>query len=127
MHRYGYWRFGRIGVIFQELTPELAEAFRIPATEGALVTGVEPRGPAAKAGLRRGDVILAVNGNRLAGTCDLSTKLVTSNPGDVLKFIVRRESAKHTIKVVTVEGKDMDIPEKKSDSSPEPRKEESKD
>ena len=47
VHRYGYWRFGRIGVIFQEITPELVDAFRMPTREGVLVNGVDPRGPAA--------------------------------------------------------------------------------
>ncbi len=127
VQRYGYWRFGRIGVIVQELTPELVEAFRMSAREGALVNDVEPRGPAAKAGLRRGDVILAVNGKRLERSCDLITKLASSNPGDVLKLIVRRELAQLTMKVVTVEGKDLNIPASKREISPDSIKEESKD
>jgi S1-C subfamily serine protease len=127
VHRYGYWRFGRIGVIVQEITPELVEAFRMPAREGTLVNGVEPRGPAAKAGLRRGDVILAVNGKRLAGSCDLVMHLASSNPGDVLKLTVRRASSQLTIKVATVEGKDLPSPATKGGNSPEPKGEENKD
>ena len=127
VHRYGYWRFGRIGVITREITPEQGEAFGMPAHGGALVDGVEPRGPAAKGGLRRGDVILAVNGKRLAGSCDLISQVASSNPGDVLKLTVRRESAQRTIKVVTVEGKDLPSPAAKGTKPPEPKDEEGKD
>lgn len=126
VQRYGYWRFGRIGVIVQEITPELVDAFRMPSREGALVNGVEPRGPAAQAGLRRADVILAVNGKRLTGSCDLVMHLASSYPGDVLKLTVRRASSQLTIKVATVEGKDLPSPAAKGGKSTEPKEEESK-
>ncbi len=127
VHRYGYWKFGRIGITMQDITPELVDAFRMPAREGTLVNNVEPRGPAAKAGLRRGDVVLAVNGKRLADSCDLVMLLASSNPGDALKLTVRRESSQLTIKVATVEGKDEPSPATKGGKAPEAREEESKD
>jgi len=107
VHQYGYWRYGQIGVTVQETTPELADALRVPVREGALVNNVESRGPAGKAGLRRGDVIVAVNGKRLTSGCDLIMHLAPSNPGDVLRLAVRRQSSRLTIDVTAREGKDL--------------------
>ena len=54
---------GWIGVEIQEVTPDLAKSFGLPAPTGALVGGVESTGPAAKAGVQRGDIITKYNGN----------------------------------------------------------------
>jgi serine protease Do len=56
---------GWIGVKIQEVTPEIADGLGLKAVKGALVAGVEPNGPADKAGLKQGDVILAFNGNEI--------------------------------------------------------------
>lgn len=53
---------GWIGVEAQEITPELAESFGLPGTEGALIAGVMRGSPADKAGIRPGDILLAVDG-----------------------------------------------------------------
>ena len=57
----------RLGLYFQELTPKLASALGAKATSGALVTDVVPDGPAAKAGLQKEDVIVALNGKDMDG------------------------------------------------------------
>ena len=56
---------GWIGVEVQEITPELAESFRMPSTEGALIAGVMRGSPADKAGIRPGDVLLAIDGKKV--------------------------------------------------------------
>ena len=53
---------GYLGVMIQEVTPELAKAFDLPSAEGALVGDVTPDSPGAKAGLQKGDVIITLNG-----------------------------------------------------------------
>jgi serine protease Do/serine protease DegQ len=59
--KHGSVRRGQLGVSVQDLTPELARAFNIPANQGAVIAQVVPRSAAAKAGLREGDVVLRVN------------------------------------------------------------------
>ena len=56
---------GWIGVEVQEITPELAESFGMPGTEGALIAGVMRGSPADKAGIQPGDVLLAIDGKKV--------------------------------------------------------------
>ncbi len=62
---------GRMGLSVQEVTPELARAFRLQRAEGALVTWVERHGPAERAGLRAGDVLVRFGGFPVARNSDL--------------------------------------------------------
>ncbi|KVN47606.1 peptidase [Burkholderia territorii] len=62
---------GRLGVAVQEVSQALARSFGLPNSDGALITTVEPDGPAAHAGLRAGDVVLAVDGKPVAESADL--------------------------------------------------------
>jgi serine protease Do len=72
---------GYIGVGIQELTPDLAKSFNVPAEKGALVRSVESNSPGAKAGLQRGDVITAINGDPVTGPNDLRLKVGAMAPG----------------------------------------------
>jgi S1-C subfamily serine protease len=92
LRRYGYWRHGRIGIVVQEVTPEIAFASEMSEATGAFVAGVERDGPADKAGLRPSDVILAMNGQRLASSCELTGRILTSSPGDVVSLTVQRRN-----------------------------------
>jgi S1-C subfamily serine protease len=58
---HGSVRRGQLGVSVQDLTPELAQAFNIPANQGAVIAQVSPRSAAARAGLKEGDVVLRIN------------------------------------------------------------------
>ena len=77
----------RLGVQLNELTPELADYFGAKGG-GVLVARVTPDSPAAKAGLRAGDVITAVNGDRVSSTNDLVDEL-RDKDGEVTLGIVR--------------------------------------
>ena len=104
LRRYGYWKHGRIGIVVQEVTRELAAASGMTAPAGALVVSVEPGSPAEKAGLRPSDVILASNGQPVASSCELSARILTSFPGDVVRLTVqRRTSPALTIDVTLAE------------------------
>ena len=81
---------GYIGVGIQELTPDLAKAFSVPAEKGALVGNVDPNSPGAKAGLQRGDVITEVNGQPVAGPNDLRLQVGTMAPGTTVHLKVLR-------------------------------------
>jgi serine protease Do len=79
--RYGKVTRGRLGVSIQDLTPDIAATLRLAATRGALVTAVEPGGPAERAGLRPGDVILAINGDEVASATELPARIADLKPG----------------------------------------------
>ena len=72
---------GRIGVRLQELTGELATAFRAPGTQGALVVDVLPDGPAEQAGLRSGDIIVAFAAKTVESHIDLMRLVASTPPG----------------------------------------------
>lgn len=70
---------GYLGTVVQPLTPDLAEMFK--TDKGGLVADVEPDGPAAKAGLKSGDVITAVNGKKVNSARDLRLMISSLHPG----------------------------------------------
>ena len=90
---------GYIGVGIQELTPALAKAFKAPAEKGALVGNVEPNSPGAKAGLERGDVITALNGQTVNGPNELRLQIATMTPGAVAHLKVLRNGEPRDVSV----------------------------
>ena len=72
---------GWLGVGIQDLTPELAQAMKLPSASGVLVTSIQPDTPAAKAGLKRGDVILKVNGKPVDSTGTLRYVIAAAGVG----------------------------------------------
>jgi len=79
---------GAYGLEVQKLTPEVAHELGLADTQGVLITGVTPGGPAAAAGLRRGDVILQLNQEPVGGVDALRKALETSDKGVLL--LIRR-------------------------------------
>jgi serine protease Do len=72
---------GYLGVVIQPLTPELAQEFSLPNQTGALVGGVSNDGPAAKAGIQPGDVIVEVNGKKVTDSRNLRLMVAQTSPG----------------------------------------------
>ncbi len=70
--RYGHVRRGSLGVETQDISERIARALRLKDADGALVTRVDADSPAADAGLREGDVIVAINGQRVANVDELN-------------------------------------------------------
>lgn len=93
----------RIGVSTMELTKQLADYFGITGGKGVLVTSVTDDGPAAKAGLRAGDVITAVDGEAVDSPGDISRAINRKKDGDVTLTIIRNK-AQQTIRVTPREG-----------------------
>ncbi|WP_018607125.1 Do family serine endopeptidase [Uliginosibacterium gangwonense] len=77
----GHVRRGRIGVQVQELTFDMAESLQLRAAEGAMISMVEPNGPASRAGLHAGDVILRVSGKQVVNSNDLPGVVGSLQPG----------------------------------------------
>ena len=76
----GEVRRGRLGVTVQGVTSDLAEALQLDAVAGALVNDVQKGGPADRAGVKRGDVITAINGNRVADSNELRNRIALLGP-----------------------------------------------
>ncbi|MFO1154880.1 MAG: Do family serine endopeptidase [Rhodospirillales bacterium] len=73
--RFGEVRRGRLGVVVQDVAPDMAESLELKKAQGALVTQVEGGSPAERAGIRSGDVIVAVDGQPVTSAADLRNRL----------------------------------------------------
>ena len=94
---------GRIGVQIQELSQELAHSFGLNGTDGALVSSVARGGPAEKAGIKSGDVILEFNGKRVQDSRDLPLVVAASKPGTDVNVKIWRDGAENTLTVTVGE------------------------
>lgn len=88
---------GWLGVLVQQITPEIAESLNLSQSEGALVSDVTPGGPADKAGIKRGDVIVAFDGNRIEDMPDLPKTVATNEPGTKSKLTFIRNGKENTV------------------------------
>ncbi|QQR88658.1 MAG: Do family serine endopeptidase [Myxococcales bacterium] len=91
-----------IGVGFQELTPELASQFGVSKADGALVSNVEPGGPASKSGVKTGDIIVSVDGAPVTEGRDLLRNVLRKKVGSKIALGVVRN--KKTLKLYLVTG-----------------------
>jgi serine protease Do len=91
---------GWLGVLLQPVSAEVAEGLGLAREGGSLVANVEPDSPAAKAGLRPGDVVLAVNGKPLDSVKALARAVADTRPGSTLILEVSREQKTRDLKVV---------------------------
>ncbi len=82
---------GWIGVEAQEITAELADSFGLPDTEGALIAGVVRKSPADQAGIRPGDILLAVNGQAVKDPQVMLDLIADLQPGEKANFRLRRD------------------------------------
>jgi serine protease DegQ len=95
----GEVRRGWIGVEPREITPELAESLALPVKTGVLVAGVLQNGPAAKAGLRPGDVLVQVSGRPVRTASDLFAAVAALEPGSTAALVVQRGGQTLTLRV----------------------------
>lgn len=95
----GHVSRGRLGVAVQGVNQTLADSFGLQKPAGALVSSVDPGGPAAKAGLQAGDVILAVNGTAVSDSTDLPSQIASMKPGSKATLDVWRDKAKKQVTV----------------------------
>ena len=99
LHNKGSVTRGWLGVAIQSISPDLLKAFKLDDTHGALVSDVMTDGPAAKAGLQRGDVIIGFQGNKVQDSTELPRMVAAIAPGTTVQVEVLRGGKKMTIPV----------------------------
>jgi Do/DeqQ family serine protease len=90
---------GWIGVEAQEITPEIAESFRLSSTNGVLIAGVLRGGPAERAGLKPGDILVAIEGSPVKDPNSMLNLVAALVPGKPVAIQLRRESKNLEIQV----------------------------
>jgi serine protease Do len=125
LQKYGEARRGWLGVRIQEVTDSLAESLNISPPRGALVAGIDPKGPAKPAGLQAGDVVVTFDGHDVKEMRDLPRIVADTPVGKEVDVVVIRKGKEQTLKVTVgrlkedekvaeTETKKEDAPEHKS-------------
>jgi serine protease DegQ len=96
--RYGEVRRGRLGVVIQDLSPELAEALNLRTARGAVVTQVEPDSAAERAGLEAGDVVVALNDRTINSSKDLRNQVGLTRVGEQIEITLLRDGKRKTVR-----------------------------
>jgi serine protease Do len=97
---------GWLGVSIQPLTAELARSFNAKDTKGVLVSDVVPDSPAAKAGLKPGDILIEFEGKKMEAPADLQRAVALAQPGQDTKMKIWREQVERTINIKVGEAPD---------------------
>ncbi|MDQ3195393.1 MAG: Do family serine endopeptidase [Pseudomonadota bacterium] len=90
---------GWIGVEAQELTADLAESFKLPNTDGVLISGVLRGGPADKAGVKPGDILISVDGKSVTDSTSMLNLIAVLQPGAKATVEIARERNRKTVQV----------------------------
>jgi len=106
LRKYGHVHRVEIGAGTQEITPTLAEALQLPQRWGVIVVDVNPDGPAAAAGLKVDDIILAADDRRIETMPSLSAALYLHRPDQVIKMEVLRGKERKTLYIPAIEKRD---------------------
>ncbi len=101
LEEHGHLERGYLGVMSQKVTPEMASALKLARPTGALVADVEPGGPAAKAGLKPGDVVTAVDGKAVDDPRALARQVAALRPGTEAEVTVLRDGAEQKLAMTT--------------------------
>jgi Do/DeqQ family serine protease len=88
---------GRLGVTIQNVTPDLAASLELSNVGGALVNSVEPNGAADRAGLKQGDVIVGINGEKVADNNALRNRIAGTRPGTTIALDIVRDGRPQTV------------------------------
>jgi serine protease Do len=103
LQKYGWVRPSWIGVKLQQVTPDIALAIGMTRPEGSIVSWVMPNGPAQKAGLAIGDVVLRFDGRAQTDERELLRNISKSQAGETITLGVRHSGAERDIAMVTME------------------------
>lgn len=90
---------GWVGVSMQDMTRELAESFGLKTTAGALISSVLRDGPADRAGITPGDILIAVEGDTVENSSDMLNLVAALSPGETVTVVVMRDGAEKKIQI----------------------------
>jgi serine protease Do len=99
----GRVRRGKVGVVIQPLNADIASSLGLQQARGALISEVEPNGPAATAGIRRGDVVIAVNGQPVANSNAFRNRVASTQPGTPVTLTIVRDGREQQLRVTLAE------------------------
>lgn len=91
---------GWVGIEAQDVTPQLADSFKLSHTQGSLIAGVLPGSPAEKAGLKPGDILLAINGNTVADSSSMLNLIANLKPNEKAVLKIARNQRELDIEVI---------------------------
>jgi serine protease Do len=111
---------GRIGVQIDQVSKEVAESIGLGAPRGALVRGVEPNAPAAKAGVEPGDIIVKFDGKVIDKSVDLPRLVGNTKPGTKSSMTVFRRGAERSLSIVVAE-LEPERAEQRAEAPPAPK------
>jgi len=97
----GHITRGYIGATIETLSDDLAESWGLQGRKGAQVTDVVPNGPAQKAGLQSGDVVVAVNGVPVKSNTEMTREVAKSQAGEVIHLDVYRDGKERTVDITS--------------------------
>jgi serine protease Do len=120
LKQFGETRRGWLGVRIQQVTDEIAESLNIKPARGALVAGVDDKGPAKPAGIEPGDVVVKFDGKDIKEPKDLSRVVADTAVGKEVDVVVIRKGAEETRKVTLGRLEDGDKAVQASVKTPEP-------
>jgi serine protease Do/serine protease DegQ len=98
---------GRLGVVGQDLTSDLASAFELDTNQGVVVAQVMPDSPAAKAGIKERDVITRVNGKSIDDFSELANAIGLKSPGEKVKITLIRNGEEREVQATLANAEDM--------------------
>jgi serine protease Do len=113
----GKVRRGMLGVTIQSVNADLASSLSLPAARGAIVTSVQNGGPAAKAGLQRGDVITSINKQPVTDSNSLRNLVASMQPGSTVDVTARRNGREQSYQVALAELPNQERPESEEETS----------
>lgn len=90
---------GWVGIEAQDITPQLAESFKLSHTEGSLIAGILPNSPAEKAGLKPGDILLAINNNKVSNSSTMLNLIANLQPNEKAILRIARNQREINIEV----------------------------
>jgi len=108
LRQFGELRRGWLGVRIQTVTDEIAESLNIKPARGALIAGVEDKGPAKPAGIEPGDVVIKFDGKDIKEPKDLSRVVADTAVGKEVDVVIIRKGAEETRKVTLGRLEDTD-------------------
>ncbi|MDE2182911.1 MAG: DegQ family serine endoprotease [Alphaproteobacteria bacterium] len=100
LEAHGHVARGWLGVQIQSVTPEMAASLGLTQPKGAIVAGIVPDSPAARAGLRQGDVVLGVNGHEIEDSRDMTHRVAQLPAGKSANFAIYRDGKRDNVAIV---------------------------